>query len=73
MRACETAAAVFGEAISGPGANAALLMKRQDEVDDEPSQHDDVALPAGLNIVSEELAREQLGEDLHAIRDEQME
>ena len=67
MRACETAAAVFGEAISGAGENAALLMKRQDEVDVERSEHDGIALPAGLDYVSEELAREQLGKLLHAI------
>ena len=67
MRACETAAAVFGKAISGAGENAALLMKRQDEVDVERSEHDGIALPAGLDFVSEELAREQLGKLLHAI------
>ena len=75
MRACETAAAVFGEATYVPGANAALLMKRQDrcdEVNKECSEHDAIAVPAGLTFVSEELVREQLGKLLHAIQRKQV-
>ena len=57
--------------MSGIETNTALLMKRQDEIDKVRTEHDGIALPADLNFVSEELAREQLGKLLHALRDEQ--
>ena len=61
MRACETAAAVFGNEYLGfllPPS----LMKQQDEIAEDRSAHDAIALPPGVRIVAHEFARERNGE-----------
>ncbi len=59
MRACETAAAVFGTTCSDT--EASLLMKQQDEIPRERSAHDAIAPPPGVRFIAHEFVREQVG------------
>ena len=61
MRACETAAAVFGDPCS-KASEVSLLMKQQYKIPEERAAHDAIALPLGVRFVAHEFAREQVRE-----------
>ncbi|CAL5224304.1 g6970 [Coccomyxa viridis] len=61
MRACETAAAVFGETCSD-ASEASLLMKQQSKIPEERAAHAAITLPTGVRFVGHEFAREQVCE-----------
>ncbi len=63
MRACETAAAAFGDTCSD-ALETSLLMERQGKIPEERAAHAAIALPAGVRFVAHEFAREQVCESL---------